>query len=260
MNIPPIPAYRKPKKQPLGKNTKIKPCEWCGGDMIVPPCRQKENVRGQGEQRFCSQNCYDAARQAKGNIKTTCKGCGKEILFNKHKASSRTHVCSRECLELYKASKVKVKVLDDYWSEIIKFRAGRKCEYCGSTKKLNSHHIYSRGIWSVRWDLDNGICLCVRHHLLGAESAHKSPLLFAEWIKDQRGELWHKRLLEKVRAKGKPNRAWEYFHLLSWIDKFKNMDNPENYDINDWDWDITPRSSVIECPEIEELHASTISD
>lgn len=246
MNIPPMPVYKPPKKQPLGKNTFIKSCKWCGKNMAVPPCRQEGSKRGQGEQKYCSQECYDLARQTDGNIKTICVSCGKEFLFNKHIVETRTHVCSHECLEWYKASKAKVETIDDFWSAVVKSRAGFKCEYCGGTKKLNAHHIYSRGVWPVRWDLDNGICLCVRHHFLGAESAHKSPLLFAEWIKEQRGEEWHKRLLQKVRAKEKPNRAWEYFHLMSWLDKFRCGDTGG---IQDWDWNVAPRTSIVECPD-----------
>lgn len=83
------------------------------------------------------------------------------------------------------------KKLDDAWSLKVKERAGFKCEYCGKQNALNSHHVYSRSKKSTRWDVDNGVCLCVGHHVFSSSfSAHKTPLEFIEWIKSVRGEVW----------------------------------------------------------------------
>ena len=89
------------------------------------------------------------------------------------------------------------KKLDDAWSELIKARAGYKCAYCGSEGRLNSHHIYSRSNRSVRWDVNNGICLCVTHHTFGNFSAHKSPLDFDDWLRDYKGNA----TIDKLRLK-----------------------------------------------------------
>jgi len=249
-HIPPMPVYRKPKKQSLGKNTIIKSCECCGKDMAIPLCRQEGNKRGQGEQKFCSRACYDFVRQ--NNVELVCKICGEKFVALKSDVEREDRVlgvkvCSKECLRELKAHRVKVNTMDGMWAKVIKNRAGWKCEYCGGVKKLNAHHIYSRGVWSVRWDLDNGMCLCVRHHILGAKSAHKSPLLFADWIREQRGDVWNKRLLEKVKLDRKPDKVWEYFNLLHEIEVYEGLDNPKNFDIRDWDWGVAPRSSIIEC-------------
>jgi hypothetical protein len=76
------------------------------------------------------------------------------------------------------------KKLDDAWSLLVKLRAGMKCEYCGKETHLNSHHIYSRSKKSTRWDTENGICLCVAHHVFSSGfSAHKTPLEFIDWLK-----------------------------------------------------------------------------
>lgn len=80
------------------------------------------------------------------------------------------------------------KKLDTAWSLLIKLRAGMKCEYCGKTRNLNSHHINSRANKSVRWDVVNGVCLCVGHHIGVSFSAHKTPLTFAKWITKHRGD------------------------------------------------------------------------
>mgnify|MGYP001611952502 CR=1 FL=1 len=82
------------------------------------------------------------------------------------------------------------KRLDALWSELVKLRAGNKCEVCKITRNLNSHHVYSRAKMSVRWQVINGYCLCVNHHIGVKFSAHKSPNDFAEWSKKDRGQSW----------------------------------------------------------------------
>jgi hypothetical protein len=69
------------------------------------------------------------------------------------------------------------KLLMNLWQEIVKTRADYVCEYpgCNKDKYLNAHHIHSRSKKSVKFDPDNGMCLCPFHHSLGNDSAHKSP-------------------------------------------------------------------------------------
>lgn len=79
--------------------------------------------------------------------------------------------------------------LDIAWSKLVKLKAGMKCEIpqCGKTT-LNSHHIYSRSKKSTRWDVMNGICLCVGHHTFSSKfSAHKTPLEFTDWLREYKG-------------------------------------------------------------------------
>ena len=76
------------------------------------------------------------------------------------------------------------------WADIIKLRAGHKCEKCGKTKEvatLNSHHIFARNSHSTRWDLRNGICLCSSCHTFGKDAAHRDPS-FKDWVIDYIGE------------------------------------------------------------------------
>jgi hypothetical protein len=85
--------------------------------------------------------------------------------------------------------------LDEAWSLLVKLVAGNKCEYCGKTSPLNSHHVYSRSKRSTRWFLDNGVCLCVGHHTFSSGfSAHKTPTEFTEWIIEKRGKEWYSNL------------------------------------------------------------------
>lgn len=82
------------------------------------------------------------------------------------------------------------KALDELWSKLVKLKAGNKCEVCGKTRNLNSHHCYSRAKKSVRWQAINGFCLCVGCHIGIKFSAHKTPNDFSEWSKKKRGQKW----------------------------------------------------------------------
>jgi hypothetical protein len=95
--------------------------------------------------------------------------------------------------------------LDDAWSLLVKLRAGMSCEvpYCNKTV-LNSHHIYSRSKRSTRWDIKNGICLCVGHHTFSSKfSAHKTVLEFVEFLIDYKGQAFIDRLRIKANTTSK---------------------------------------------------------
>jgi len=88
-------------------------------------------------------------------------------------------------------TKVKVKLIKeqtilDLWSKAVKIKYSYKCAYCKRSDKearLNSHHIFSRRHKATKYDLDNGICLCVDHHKFKPFSAHESPE-FILWMID----------------------------------------------------------------------------
>ena len=107
--------------------------------------------------------------------------------------------------------------LDKLWAILVKLQVGGKCERCGSTEHLNSHHIFSRSNLSVRWDLDNGVCLCVGHHTFGRWSAHKAPIWFIEWIKEKRGIEWY----ERLRVKANEVKKWTIPELKELLEGFK---------------------------------------
>ena len=117
--------------------------------------------------------------------------------------------------------------LDKIWSLLVKHRAGWRCEYCGSREKvLNSHHIYSRSNRSTRWDLENGVCLCVGHHTFSTKfSAHKTPTEFTEWLYSVKGESFMNNLRVNAHAiaKLKPFEKEElYQQLTEELNKIEN--------------------------------------
>lgn len=85
--------------------------------------------------------------------------------------------------EKHKKTKSSIdKRLDTAWSKLVKLKSGNKCAVCSSEKAINSHHIYSRAKMSLRWSIENGICLCVGHHIGVKFSAHKTPIEFNDWM------------------------------------------------------------------------------
>jgi len=78
---------------------------------------------------------------------------------------------------------VKYSTSDRKWSGRIRAR-DKCCQICGkSDKMLNAHHLVPRQFLEWRWEMDNGIALCVYCHNFGKFSAHKNPLWFANWLK-----------------------------------------------------------------------------
>ena len=70
--------------------------------------------------------------------------------------------------------------LDIAWS--LKVRYSGFCTVCGPHIKhdvLHAHHIYGRAHKGTRWDIDNGVSLCYRHHI---HWAHRDPRAFNDWL------------------------------------------------------------------------------
>lgn len=87
------------------------------------------------------------------------------------------------------------KECDGLWAELIKVLAGYHCKVCFSTKRLNSHHIFSRKHKGTRWLEENGICLCWAHH---KHLAHGEPEKFRDFLIEEMGETAYKMLKFKA--------------------------------------------------------------
>jgi 5-methylcytosine-specific restriction endonuclease McrA len=95
-----------------------------------------------------------------------------------------------------KARNVLIKELDALARERTFERDGYKCIRCGSTSHLQWCHVITRGILSLRWDMDNSFCGCAGCHLFW----HKHPLEAVGWFEDKFPER-AKHLLEVRRMK-----------------------------------------------------------
>jgi hypothetical protein len=190
---------------------KTRTCIGCGADYLPTNWNQKwcsrDCFRKNGRCWFLSgatkQDVIDRSRAVTGpkSYPKECPSCKKDFQASR----KNQKFCSRWCAARGRhPGKRKKKPkgtwsLDNLWAKAVKIRAGDRCEYCGKITTLNSHHIFSRSNMATRWDVNNGVCLCVSHHVFGKMSAHKAPIEFVEWLKEKRGELWY----EQLRAKAK---------------------------------------------------------
>jgi hypothetical protein len=88
---------------------------------------------------------------------------------------------------------------DKLWASIVKERDG-KCIYCGSTRNLNAHHIFTKARHgNLRWEPDNGVTLCAGCHTFGV---HINPAPYMLRIIEYVGNDTMERL--RVQAQTKP--------------------------------------------------------
>lgn len=84
---------------------------------------------------------------------------------------------------------------DILWSKII--RNYGACEKCGkSGGRLEAAHIRSRVRLNLRYDLENGLCLCHACH----RWAHQNPVDFTWWLEKYLG----REVLEELHEKDVP--------------------------------------------------------
>lgn len=70
------------------------------------------------------------------------------------------------------------------WAKVVKSRDGNRCIYCGSTEKLETHHIKSRTKFPAdALDIENGVTLCHRCHYTAHAGDYTSYQLFGHGIR-----------------------------------------------------------------------------
>jgi hypothetical protein len=79
--------------------------------------------------------------------------------------------------------KTKVKMRDNYTCQVCKHQSGNLV--------LNAHHILpnikkSKKYEVFKFDLNNGITLCVHCHKWSADSAHQNAIFFYNWLRKYR--------------------------------------------------------------------------
>ncbi|MFA5313344.1 MAG: HNH endonuclease [Methanomassiliicoccales archaeon] len=92
--------------------------------------------------------------------------------------------------KLEKTSKIRRRLMR-LWSEKVLSACGRRCAVCGlktgdivdgKTQKTDAHHIEDRRNHALKFDVLNGICLCVWHHKYSRNAAHQSIVFFSDWL------------------------------------------------------------------------------
>ena len=116
-----------------------------------------------------------------------------------------------------KASKKTMrKKCDILWSKLV--RANGECVMCGKPGPLNAHHIQGRTSLAVRYNLENGLCLCVGCHFI----AHHKQVTFSLWLQEYLGSG----LLEKLHELDKPTYGkFDYQETFEYLTKlYKDLD------------------------------------
>lgn len=69
------------------------------------------------------------------------------------------------------------------WKAVIKMFGGWKCEICGSTKRIQAHHIETYSVnKGLRYDIYNGVCLCSTCHKFGRFSVHRGFITIYDFM------------------------------------------------------------------------------
>lgn len=100
----------------------------------------------------------------------------------------------------------------DLWSLCVRTKA-RKCAISGSDSQLQAHHIRSVSNKATFLDLENGLCLSSRVHILQKFSPEK----FQDMVIDCIGAEEYQRLKVKSQREFKPTVPW----LLAMKDQLK---------------------------------------
>jgi len=81
---------------------------------------------------------------------------------------------------------------DKEWAYKVKERDEFRCVICGTTERLNAHHIIVRENHETKLDVMNGITLCSSHHFLNRQiSAHNNPIGLFMWLEENRSEQYN---------------------------------------------------------------------
>jgi len=113
-------------------------------------------------------------------------------LTNKEVKITKKEIARRE--RLSNAKKLKE------WSIAVRARDGNSCSYCHATKYVHAHHIFPKEIKEFRFDIDNGIALCAKHHKYSIDfSAHKNSVAFIGWMWNNRDNQFE-RITDKYYA------------------------------------------------------------
>ncbi len=92
----------------------------------------------------------------------------------------------------------------EIWSQLVRERDGRKCFLCGSTEKLQAHHLISKSWTNTAYNPMCGITLCHKHHDKSILAVHASPWLLEDSLRKRRPEQYDWFLKERVKISSTP--------------------------------------------------------
>lgn len=122
--------------------------------------------------KYCSLSCSAKANpripKTAVPLMKKCVECQIEFNALKHRGKNVATYCSRKCMYdarfPWRSQKVRPNALRT-WAKKVKDRNSNRCVECGEKTLLEAHHIFSQKDYpDLRYDLDNGITLCVSCH------------------------------------------------------------------------------------------------
>lgn len=158
-------------------------------ELTCSYCQELFNRPGEKQQyehAFCCKECY--RKWQKINIKppqngnpsvaVPCAQCGKELKRMPSRLAERPHAfCNWECYTLWRRGRFagpeawqwkggrSKRLRMTTWRRLVLKQGNYVCAMCGSTKKLQAHHIKPFSEYpDLRMAVDNGICLCKECH------------------------------------------------------------------------------------------------
>jgi hypothetical protein len=79
------------------------------------------------------------------------------------------------------------------WAKAVKERDGNQCVVCGEKKSICAHHLIPWEIEKYRFDINNGISLCFKHHTrysYGLSPHSDGAALFFFWLFENRPDTY----------------------------------------------------------------------
>lgn len=73
-------------------------------------------------------------------------------------------------------------IADKLWSLAVRDDWAGRCAVCGG-EPVEAHHLIPRQYEKTRYDLDNGVALCARHHKLDKDSPHQNAAAWLDWLR-----------------------------------------------------------------------------
>jgi hypothetical protein len=121
---------------------------------------------------------------------------------------------------------IKRDAADKWFSDVIRLKAGYQCENCGKQDgRMECAHIYGRAAKSVRWSMDNALCLCHYCHL----TYTANPLSFSSWLQSYVGPGHLDMLREKWNVLMPTNKKLRAEIAAHYREELKKMEQDEDY-------------------------------
>ena len=121
---------------------------------------------------------------------------------------------------------IKREACDKWFSDVVRQKADYVCESCGRNDiGMDCAHIHGRRAKSVRWSLDNAVCLCRVCHM----NFTSNPVDFTRWLEEYLGLAHLDILNEKKNVLMKTNKELRKEIAKHYREELKKMQEDPDY-------------------------------